>query len=189
LNNWATKLMFNFLFPERGQGRGQERDREVKREREVKRRCTRADILWLQKDLCSNGDSIADDMLGSLCWVSLSAKGTFLRIQLIQEDRVALRILEEQSETDTDTTNEQWTHLQVIAKVVDSSAGSRSSEMVIEPSEEDILRRKLQKTRHVFTLLQQDDQLRMVLERNLGEKLDLDNLPQEAEDEDGTASA
>jgi hypothetical protein len=96
---------------------------------------------------------------------------------------------ESESETDTDTTNGQWTHLQVIAKVVDSSAGSRSSEMVIEPSEEDILRGKLQKTRHVFTLLQQDDQLRMVLERNLGEKLDLDNLPQEAEDEDGTASA
>jgi hypothetical protein len=75
-------------------------------------------------------------------------------------------------------------NLEVIAEVVDSASGAGSGEVIVEPSEKNILRGKLEETRHVFALLQQDHQLRMVLQRDLREELDLDDLPKQPEDED-----
>jgi hypothetical protein len=81
-------------------------------------------------------------------------------------------------ETDTDP--------QIISKVSDSSGGSSTSKMIVEPSQEDILRWKLQKARHVLSILKKDNELREVFEGNLREKLNLNDLPQETQDQDGT---
>lgn len=59
-------------------------------------------------------------------------------------------------------------------------------EVVVEPTEEDVLRGQGRERRHLLPFLQQQHQLGIVLQGDLSRQLDLDDLPQQSEDENRT---
>jgi hypothetical protein len=74
--------------------------------------------------------------------------------------------------------------LEIIAKVIDNTSGSRSGEGIVEASEEEaIFREKLQET--TLSLLQQDHEVWRILRKDLREgELDLGDLPEQARNGD-----
>jgi len=88
--------------------------------------------------------------------------------QLVEQDGVRLAILN------------------VSAKVLDALVLTPSVlEVVVDPAEQNLLRRQAQQIVNVFAGLQEPVQLRMRRQRHVGQQTDADNLPDETEDNVG----
>jgi hypothetical protein len=112
---------------------------------------------------------ILKDHLGSLCQILL-VKGIFVTMlwgNLSKKDSVVLRVLD------------------VASKVLDSSLGSSVLEMIVEPSEKDLVNWELQEVLNGFTIFQKPVELWMVDKIDLGEETNPNDLPNETKDKMG----
>lgn len=100
-----------------------------------------------------------------LSWKAKTGKIAFVPVQLVKQDNIGFSILD------------------VFIEVGDCSVGVRVFEVVIEPTENELIRRKFEKIREFLVFAFQPYEERIFLEVDSLSSLKFDDLPNEPEDD------
>ena len=123
------------------------------------------DVLRLDDGRHVDGLGTLDDLTSAILSIAQlqGSEPHGVGIDLIQEIHVVLGILE------------------IIGEVLDAAVSASLLQVVVEPTEENVLRRKGEQVLQLLLVLQENHELRGLLDVDGGEKLDLDDLPHHTE--------
>lgn len=124
------------------------------------------DVSWAHEWRYSKLLGVVDDCLGTFLTLLLEgALVTLFLVQLVEKVNVGLTVF------------------QVVAEVVHLLAVVAVSQVVIEPSEEKLIRGELKEITQLLVLTLQADEEWVVLKVDQGGQLDLDDLPHQTQDD------
>lgn len=134
---------------------------------QVELRVTRDETVGSKEPTTANLVGILQDLLRSLVEISSLERvaRALIRLELVEQYRVVFSIRD------------------VFRKVADLSLPSRSFQVVVEPSKQDLVWRKSQKLLQRLSIVQKTVQFGVDLDVDLAEQTPSDNLPDETENE------